>query len=507
MEDFDYLVVGGGTAGCIIAARLSEDPDVRVGLVEWGPDDKHEERARRIRRWAEMGESEYDLDYRSVPQARGNSHIRQTRMRLLGGCANANTMISWRTLAADLDEWVALGATGWDPQTVQPYFDRLQTPITPIPPQDRNPLLADMIQAAATALDLPVQDRWNDGRLDHRAEGTGFFEIGYLPEGNIRSATSTYYLHPVADRPNLTVLLESRVTRIVHDGEHATGVEVVTGGRPATLTATREVVVCAGAIDTPRLLQLSGIGPDEVLRAAGVPAVVDLPVGENLMDHAEGLVVWRARRPVPEQQATGWDAGALIALHAPADRPDILMHFPVEPYLAQAEQFGAQFPDTTVAIAANVARPHSRGRVWITSDRPDDPPQIDYGYFTDPDGHDEEMLLQGIELARRIARSEPMASWIGEELFPAPYVDESRSLSDVARASHQTVYHVSGTCRMGAEGDPAAVLTPQLTVQGMDGLSVCDASIFPMLVSTNPVVTVMMAAERAVDLIRERQVA
>ncbi|MFT4128311.1 MAG: GMC family oxidoreductase N-terminal domain-containing protein, partial [Gordonia sp. (in: high G+C Gram-positive bacteria)] len=154
----DYVIVGGGTAGCIVAARLSEDPDTTVTLLEAGPSDVDEPRAHAIRRWAEMVESEYDLDYRSVPQERGNSGIRQTRMRILGGCSTTNTMIAWRPLPADLDEWAAAGVTGWDAATLTPYYDRLATPITPVAPADRNPFVADVVTAARTALGLPARD-------------------------------------------------------------------------------------------------------------------------------------------------------------------------------------------------------------------------------------------------------------------------------------------------------------------------------------------------------------
>ena len=187
----DYVIVGGGTAGCILAARLSEDPGVTVALVEAGPSDENEPRALSIRRWAEMLEGEYDLDYRSVEQARGNSHIRLARLRILGGCSTANTMITWRPLRGDLDEWVALGAEGWDYETINPYYDRLQTPITPIPPQDRNPYLQDVIASAAAALDSPVRESWNDAGL--RAGG-GYLEIGYEPDSELRPSTPCPYL-------------------------------------------------------------------------------------------------------------------------------------------------------------------------------------------------------------------------------------------------------------------------------------------------------------------------
>ncbi|MEU1305907.1 GMC family oxidoreductase [Streptomyces shenzhenensis] len=505
-SEFDYLVVGGGTAGCVIASRLSEDPDVNVALLEWGPTDRHEARARSIRRWAEMVESDYDLDYRSVPQERGNSAIRQTRMRILGGCSTTNTMIAWRPLASDLREWVELGAAGWDPETVQPYYDRLLTPIHPVAPDDRNPFVADVVASAARALGLPVQDEWNDGRLDADARGTGFFEVGYTPESNLRSSTSIYYVHELADsRPNLHVVTGARARRVILERStggtlRATGVELADG---TVHTARRETVLSAGAIDTVKLLQLSGIGPSDVLTAAGVEVLVDAPgVGGNLQDHAEGLVVWESVAPPPATSASGWDAGAMLTLTDRTDAPDILMHFPVEPVVDHPRAHGVEFPEHIVSIAPNVAKPASRGRVWIDSNDIDRPPKIDYRYFTDPDGHDERMLLAGVRAARKIAEYEPLRSWLVREVFPGPDVQSDEELSRIARATHQTVFHVSGTCRMGADDDPFAVVDPDLRVRGVDALRVADASVFPTLTATNPVVTVMIVAERTADLIR-----
>lgn len=511
--EVDYIVVGGGTAGCILASRLSEDPDVTVALLEWGPSDLAEERARSLRRWDEMVESEYDLDYRSVPQERGNSHIRQTRMRLLGGCSTTNTMIAWRPLDSDLQEWVQRGAVGWDAETIQPYFDRLLTPIHPVAERDRNPYVADVVASAALALALPVQDRWNDGRLASSARGTGFFEVGYSAETNMRASTSIHYIHELADgRSNLRVITGARVERILlsEDEEcadetpRAVGVELTDGRR---YTARREIVLSAGAIDSVKILQLSGVGPASVLADAGITTIVDLPgVGENLQDHAEGLVVWEASRDVPSTRASGWDAGAMLTLTARADAPDVLMHFPVEPWVAHPERSGVDFPERIVAIAPNVAKPASRGRVWIRSADIEDPPFIDYRYFTDADGHDEQMLLAGVRAARQIAACEPMRSWIAREVFPGPDVQSDEELSRVQRANHQTVYHVSGTCRIGAADDDHAVVDPELRVRGVRGLRVADASVMPTLTATNPVVTVMMIAERAADLIKRRKV-
>lgn len=506
-EEFDYLVVGGGTAGGVVAARLSEDPGVSVGLLEWGPSDQGEDRARYLRRWAEMVGSEYDLDYRSVPQERGNSQIRQTRTRLLGGCSTTNTMISWRPLRADLDEWAAAGADGWDADTFQPYFGRLSIPVHPVAEADRNPLLADMVVSAAAALDLPVQERWNDGRTDASARGAGFFELGYDPETNVRGSTSIHYLHPVLQsRPNLRLLTGARATRVVLEGNRAAGVEFRdASGSVRIARARREIVLSCGAIDTPRLLLLSGIGPREVLKSAGIDVTHELPgVGENLQDHAEGLVVWQATASPPAVSASGWDAGAMLQLDdGPPERPDVMMHFPVEAVVDHPRALGITFPDRIVAIAPNVAKPRSRGTVRVSSPDPDAAPVIDYRYFTDPGGHDERMLIAGVRAARTIAEREPFRRWVGREVFPGSAVQSDRELSRVERAIHQTVYHVSGTCRIGAAADDLAVVDPRLRVRGLTGLRVADASVFPTIPSVNPVITVLMVGERAADLIRQ----
>ncbi|WP_199484763.1 GMC family oxidoreductase [Actinomadura craniellae] len=498
----DYLVLGGGTAGCIVASRLSEDPEVTVSLVEAGPSDADEPRAHRIQRWPEMLEGEYDLDYRSVPQERGNSFIRQARLRILGGCSTANTMITWRPFRGDLDEWVAFGADGWDYETVNPYFDRLRAPVTPIPPQDRNPYLRDVIDAAAAALDLPVRESWNDTEF---RTGAGYFEIGYDPATNHRSsASSTYIRGGAADRENLHLLLGALVERvIVEDGRAVGAVVRRADGRLRELRARREVVVCCGAIDSPALLMRSGIGPRAVLAAAGIDVLVDLPgVGENLQDHAEGLVIWEATGERPSTRATGWDAGYVAIVDEDSVVPDVSTHIPLETWGVNAERYGAVLPDNNVSLVPNVGKPRSRGRVWITSPDPEAPPSIDYRYFTDPDGHDERMLVAGARLARRVAEQEPFASHLVREVFPGPDVQTDAELSAVLRATHQTVYHVSCTCKMGADDDPMAVLDPHLRVRGIDGLRVVDASVFPTIPALNPVGLVMTVAERAADLIR-----
>jgi choline dehydrogenase-like flavoprotein len=512
---FDFLVVGGGTAGCLVSARLAE-LGWTVALLEWGPDDEHEPRARDLRRWEEMLEGEYDLDYRTKPNERGNSDIRLARLRILGGCSTGNTMIAFRPLRRDLEEWVAAGAEGWDPDTVLPAYDRLRTPIQPVAESDRNPYLADVVASAVTALGVPERRVWNDGSLDDNASGAGFFEVGYLPESNLRSSTSIHYVHPArAKGEGPEIFTGHRVVQVLFDDDATTsespprvcGVRVRTDdGATRTMRASREVILCAGAIDTPRVLQLSGIGPRDVLEAAGVPVRVELPgVGENLQDHAEGLVVWETVRKPPPTCASGWDAAAVVDIDGDG-RPEVHMHFPVVPWAVHAESWRAAhglepLPGSIVAIAPNVARPRSRGRVWIESADSEQPPAIDFRSFTDPEGRDESVLLAGVRLARKVAEQEPMRSWLVREVFPGVEVQTDEELSRVARATHQTVYHPSGTCRMGSAGDPGAVLDSRLRVRKTRGLRVVDASVFPTLTAHNPVVTVMVVAEHAVGLI------
>ena len=502
MTTFDYIVVGGGAAGAVVAARLSEDPNITVGLIEAGPSDENEPRALQLSRWFEMLEGEYDLDYVSVEQERGNSHIRQARARILGGCASHNTMIAFKTPREDLDSWVQAGATGWDAETLHPYFDRLEVPIQPVVPEQRNPFLADVTTAAQTALGVPGVGDWNDGDL---TTGAGFFPMAYDPATGVRGSSSVWYLHPVMHvRDNLTVFLKTMALSIIVDDSRAVGIEVrASDGSTFEISATREVILACGAIDTPALLIRSGIGRASDIEALGLSPVIDLPgVGENLMDHPEGLVIWESTAPMTDPRVSDWDAGILARVDGENGFPDLMFHLPLMTFGVHAERLGYVLPENTISITPNVPRPKSRGRVWLESADPDVAPKIDYRYFTDPAGYDEAMLLKGVELARQIADTEPMKSWVVREVFPGPDVvgDE---LAELVRRTNHTVYHVSGTCRMGSADDPNAVVDPQLRVRGVEGLRIADASVFPVLTTVNPMVTLYMLGERAADLIRQ----
>lgn len=500
---YDYVIVGGGTAGSVVAARLSEDPDVTVCVIEGGPSDAGDERVLKLRNWINLLGSELDYDYPTVEQPYGNSHIRHSRARVLGGCSSHNTLISFRPFAEDLDEWEAAGVTGWDLAAMTPYLDRIACEIAPVADKDRNPIARDFVAAAARALSVPVVEDFNAKPF---ADGTGFFSVAYQPDnGNRRSSASVAYLHPIMDtRPNLTIHTETWAYGLTFEGEAATGVTVRhPDGETGEIRAGREVILCAGAVDTPRLLMLSGLGPAADLRALGIGVRADLPgVGENLLDHPESVIVWETDGPIPPESVMDSDAGLFVRRDAGDPRPDLMFHFYQVPFCDNTERLGYPVPPYGVSMTPNIPRARSRGRLWLTSADPSVKPALDFRYFTDPDGYDAQTLVDGIRVAREVAATEPLASWLVREVAPGPDVQDDAGLSEYARRAAHTVYHPAGTCRMGAADDPYAVVDPELRVRGVQRLRIADAGVLPSLPSANPMVTVLMVGERAADLIR-----
>ncbi|MDA8369115.1 MAG: GMC family oxidoreductase N-terminal domain-containing protein [Nocardiopsaceae bacterium] len=506
---FDYVIVGGGTAGSVIANRLTEDPGTRVCVIEGGPSDVGLERVLNLRDWLGLLGSDLDYGYTTVEQPRGNSHIVHSRARVLGGCSSHNTLISFRPFARDMDEWVAAGAEGWDNATVQAYADRIKCNIIPIAPKDRNEIVTDWITASAAATGVPVIEDFN-AATSHGggfAEGVGFLSIAYDPYTGYRSSASVAYLHPIMGvRDNLTLLLETWADRLVFDGDRAAGVEVTTAsGERRTIRAGREVILCAGAIDTPRLLLLSGVGPADDLRKVGIDVRHDLPgVGENLLDHPESIIMWETTRPVPETTVMDSDGGLFIRRDTSDPRPDLMFHIYQIPFDDNTARLGYDSPGprNAICMTPNIPRSRSRGKLWLTSSDPKDKPALDFRYFTDPDDYDATTIVDGLKIAREIAATEPFASWIKREVAPGPRLTTDADLSEYGRRAAHTVYHPAGTCKMGAVDDTMAVVDPTLKVRGLSGLRVADASVFPTMPSPNPMVTVLAIGERAADLIR-----
>ncbi|MDO0926124.1 GMC family oxidoreductase N-terminal domain-containing protein [Streptomyces sp. TG1A-8] len=500
-HDFDYVVIGGGTAGSVVASRLTEDPDVTVAVIEGGPSDVGRDDVLTLRRWMGLLGGDLDYDYPTTEQPRGNSHIRHSRARVLGGCSSHNTLISFKPLPSDWDEWEAAGAAGWGAARMDPYFDRLLNNIVPVDDKDRNAIARDFVDAARAALGVPRVEGFNQEPF---TEGVGFFDLAYHPEDNKRSSASVAYLHPVLDRrPNLRLFLEAWAYRLELDGTRAGGVRVRTGdGGELLVRARKEVVLCAGAVDSPRLLLHSGIGPRADLEALGIPVAHDLPgVGENLLDHPESVIVWETHGPIPENSAMDSDAGLFVRRDPRSPGPDLMFHFYQIPFTDNPERLGYERPPHGVSMTPNIPKPRSRGRLYLTSADPSVKPALDFRYFTDGDDYDARTLVDGIRIAREIARTEPLSGWLKREVCPGPQVVDDAELSEYARRAAHTVYHPAGTCRMGAADDELAVVDPDLRIRGLDGIRIADASVFPTIPAVNPMIGVLMVGEKAADLL------
>ncbi|MDF4253851.1 GMC oxidoreductase [Streptomyces sp. WMMB303] len=513
MPSYDYVIVGGGTAGSVIASRLAEDPDVTVALIEGGPSDIDRPEVLTLRKWLGLLGGELDYEYTTTEQPRGNSHILHSRAKVLGGCSSHNTLISFKPLPSDWDEWEAAGATGWGARAMEPYFGKLRNNVVRVAKKDQNAIAQDWIDAAKDALDLPEVVGFNDQPFE---EGVGFFDLSYHPEDNKRSSASVAYLHPhieAGDRPNLHILLETWAYKLEiggADGKTVSGVHVRgKDGEERLLTAGREVLVCAGAVDTPRLLMHSGVGRREDLQELGIPVVHDLPgVGENLIDHPESVIVWETDGPIPDNSAMDSDAGLFVKRDPDHQGPDLMFHFYQIPFTDNPERMGYERPEHGVSMTPNIPKSRSRGRVYLTSADPEVKPALDFKYF-EPDengfDYDGQTLVDGIKLARKVAQAEPFAKWLKREVFPGPEVTDDEEISELVRKAAHTVYHPAGTCRMGAEDDALAVVDPRLRVRGLTGIRIADASVFPTMPAVNPMIGVLMLGEKAVDLIRPTQ--
>ncbi|MDQ2881705.1 MAG: GMC family oxidoreductase N-terminal domain-containing protein [Actinomycetota bacterium] len=512
-EEFDYVIVGGGSAGCVLAARLSEDPSVTVCLLEAGPSDVDDPKILALERWPELLGSSYDWDYPIEPQTRGNSFVRHSRARVLGGCSSHNSCIAFWPPREDLDEWAALGCTGWSADDCWPLIARLENndgpgdhhgragPVTlrQIPPHDP---CGVAVLAAAAAVGLPTV-RFNEGATV--TEGAGFFQIN-AEEDNTRSSSSRGYLHPIMGRrPNLVVRTDAWVKQVLFDADQrATGAEYFESGRSATAHARWEVILSAGAIDTPKLLMLSGIGPAEHLRGVGIGVLVDSPgVGSNLDDHVEGLVMWEASKPMVTRSTQWWEIGLFSRTEPGLDRPDLMMHYGSVPFDMNTVRWGYPTTSNGFCLTPNVTRGRSRGTVRLRSRDFRDQAKVDPRYFTDPEGHDITVMLAGITLARGIAAQRALRGWIERELAPGPAAVTDDELIDYIAKTHNTVYHPAGTARMGAGNDLGAVVDARLRVKGVTGLRVADASVMPLLPAVNPNITVMMIGEKAGDLVAQ----
>ncbi|KAF2398313.1 putative choline oxidase [Trichodelitschia bisporula] len=516
--DYDFVIVGGGTAGCVVASRLAEYlPNKTILMIEAGPSDFMDDRVLLLKDWLKLLGGDLDYDYPTTEQPMGNSNIRHSRAKVLGGCSSHNTLISFRPFEYDCRTWEAMGCKGWGFDTFMRVLDNLRNSIQPVHYRHRNQLCRDWVKACSTALNVPVIHDFNHEIREKGGfkEGVGFFSVAYNPDDGRRSSASVAYIHPILRgeerRPNLTILTKAWVGKVNVDGDRATGVTLTLyNGEERTIRAKCETILCGGAIDTPRLMLHSGLGPREQLEALGIPVVKDIPgVGENLLDHPETIILWELNQPVPINQTTmDSDAGLFLrreplnAAGSDGEVADIMLHCYQIPFCLNTKPLGYDTPLNAFCMTPNIPRPRSRGRLYLTSADPTVKPALDFRYFTDEARYDADTLVAGIRAARRVAQEEPFRSWLKREVAPGLQVQSHEELSEYARKAAHTVYHPAGTTRMGdVKNDANAVVDHELKVRGLKGLRVADAGVFPVMTTANPMLTVLGVGERAAELI------
>ena len=496
-KTFDYLIIGGGAAGCIVARNLADRlPNAQIALLEAGKSDENDPAANFLSHLDDQDET-YDWGYQANATQNSQQAMAYSRARILGGCANHNDCAFIPPPAADLDRWETLGAKGWNSQALAPALKRVEQRLH----IEDSPLGNVLSRAFIDAnIELGLSERNFRQSL---AAGTGWFPLN--ARGDRRQSSSVAYLHPLKDLPkNLHVFTGVMTHRLLAEKQRIIGVTTNRGEFHSRV----ETILCAGSINTPQLLMLSGIGPADHLQNLGIPILANLPrVGQNLMDHVAANISCELKYPSPEWSLTPCEATALINVDkqvgTKAELPDVLFHFVLrlrEKYVGDTQFQGVE---NGVKLSPNVARPKSRESLLLSGADPLDKPSIDLNYFSDAEGYDRRILLGGLRYARQLTNTGALSPYLKREITPGCDVESDDEFFAYMTQSCETVYHPCGTCAMGDENDPAAVVSPDLKVRGVQGLRIADASVFPDMITVNICNTVMMVAERAVDLIFE----
>ena len=514
MPTYDYVIIGAGSAGCVLAARLSENTDVRVALIEAGGADTAQE-IHVPSAFGRLFKSELDWDLDSDPEpGLGGRRVYLPRGKVFGGSSSMNAMIYMRGNPADYDDWAAAGATGWAYADVLPYFRGSEDnergedlfhgvggPLRVSDGRSRHQLAAAFVEAAVRAGHKRNDDFNGESQL-----GVGPYQL--TQRDGLRLSTAAAYLRPALERPNLTVLSSALAHRVLIEHGRARAVEVSRGGAVELLRAEQEVILAAGVYESPKLLMLSGVGPAAALSALGLDVVRDLPVGHGLQDHymallnfrthAESLLTAQSPENAALLQSEGrgpltsniGEAGGFFRSRDGIDAPDGQLH--MAPALFHQEGLGPVF-EHGFALGPCVLAPTSRGAVTLRSPRPDAAPRIVHNYLTTQE--DRDCIVNGVRIALDIAAQSPLADMITGR-FDVPDSDSAPEVLDWVRRSGMTLFHPTSTCAIGS------VVDPELRVLGVEALRVVDASVFPTVPRGNTNAPTIMAAEKAADLIR-----
>ncbi|WP_432695012.1 GMC family oxidoreductase [Marinobacterium sp. YM272] len=530
MQKTDILIVGGGSAGATLAGRLSENPQLKVTLVEAGKQSLYPWLQIPIGYFKTVGNPRFDWGFETEADASmGNRKLPWPRGRGLGGSSLINGMLYLRGHKEDYDQWSSLGLKGWDWDSVLPYFKKSQNrpavsgdtigqegPLTVSElPRDK---LSDAFIASAEQAGIPRTDDFNTG--DN--EGAGYLQMT-IKDGR-RMSTGRAFIKPVMGRSNLTVITGWQATRILFEGKRASGVVFTSKEGEKTIHAATEVILCAGALQSPQLLQLSGVGPASLLTRFGIPVVSELPgVGRNLADHLQVRPAYRCKagvetlNDVANSTVKGareflkylllrqgdlrngvYRAGAFYKSSADVAWPDVQIHFGLVSF-DRPHQPPHPFPGVT--LSACILRPYSRGSLEIQSTDPEMPPKIEHGYLQDQ--RDIDLAIAMVRKMREIATSGPLAELLESEYEPGQAAQSDAEILEWIRNRAASIFHPVGTCAMGTDDNPEAVVDERLRVRGVESLRVVDGSIMPIIVSGNTNAPIIMIAEKAADMIQQ----